>query len=293
MKFDKSGQLSSDIEDRRGQRPRARTAAIGGGGLGLGAILLVVFQLLSGGSGDLGSILGEVGAPVAQPASGNADIVETGGQTTSEQDQFISFVIDDIQNFWTEQFAATDRPYDRTTLVLYTGGTDTAGCGFGQAAAGPFYCPADEKVYVDLTFFNELATRFGAPGDFAQAYVLAHEVGHHIQNILGISSQVRNQQQSNPGEANDLSVRLELQADCLAGVWAFSAFSDDLLESGDLEEGIGAAAAVGDDSIQSSAGVPVNSETWTHGSSSQRVEWFRTGFDSGDPNACDTFSGAI
>ncbi|MEE8603525.1 neutral zinc metallopeptidase [Euzebya tangerina] len=293
MKFERRGQLSDDIEDRRGERPRGRTAAIGGGGLGLGAILVLVFTLLTGSGGDLGSILGEVGAQVAQPAGGNDDIVETGGEATSEQDQFISFVLDDIQAFWTDQFAATGRIYDRTTLVLYTGGTDTAGCGFGSATTGPFYCPADSKVYIDLTFFNQLASRFGAPGDFAQAYVLAHEIGHHIQNVLGISSQVRNEQQANPGQANDLSVRLELQADCLAGVWAFSAFSDDLLESGDLEEGLRAAAAVGDDSIQSNAGVPVNSETWTHGSSEQRMRWFREGFDAGDPNVCDTFSGSI
>ncbi|MGI9016655.1 MAG: KPN_02809 family neutral zinc metallopeptidase [Euzebya sp.] len=294
MRFARSGQLSSDIEDRRGRGPvRGRTAAIGGGGLSIGAIVLfVLFQVLGGGGGDLGSVLDQIGSQVAPPAA-QGESIQTGGAATSDQDQFISFVIDDIQDFWTQQFTSSDRTYDRSILVLYDGGTGTDGCGFGQAAVGPFYCPADQKVYVDLTFFGELASRFGAPGDFAQAYVLAHEVGHHVQNLLGISAQVRSEQQADPGSENDLSVRTELQADCLAGVWAFSAFDAQLLESGDLEEGLRAAAAVGDDSIQSSAGVPVNSETWTHGSSEQRQQWFRTGFDNGDPNLCDTFAGSV
>ncbi len=295
MRFQRTGKLSDDIEDRRGRSGSRRSGvALGGGGLSIGAILLFVLtQVLGGGGGgDLGSVLGQLGSQVAQPAAPDESI-QTGGAATSEQDEFISFVLDDVQDFWTQQFRATDRTYERAQLVLYTQGTDTAGCGFGSAASGPFYCPADEKVYIDLTFFDDLATRFGAPGDFAQAYVIAHEIAHHVQNVLGISSQVHTEQQADPSGANDLSVRLELQADCLSGVWAYSAYGDDLLEPGDIEEGLGAAAAVGDDAIQSSAGVPVNTETWTHGSSEQRVRWFTTGFESGDPNTCDTFSGSV
>ncbi len=295
MRFQRTGKLSDDIEDRRGRSGSRRSGvALGGGGLSIGAILLFVLtQVLGGGGGgDLGSVLGQLGSQVAQPAAPDESI-QTGGAATSEQDEFISFVLDDVQDFWTQQFRATDRTYERAQLVLYTQGTDTTGCGFGSAASGPFYCPADEKVYIDLTFFDDLATRFGAPGDFAQAYVIAHEIAHHVQNVLGISSQVRTEQQADPSGANDLSVRLELQADCLSGVWAYSAYGDDLLEPGDIEEGLGAAAAVGDDAIQSSAGVPVNTETWTHGSSEQRVRWFTTGFESGDPNTCDTFSGSV
>jgi uncharacterized protein len=294
MRFRRTGRLSDDIEDRRGRSGSRRPGgvAIGGGGLGIGAIVLfLLVQVLGGGGGELGQVLEQVGGGVAPPAqTGEAP---TGGAATSEQDEFISFVLDDVQDMWTEQFAGSGRTYERARLVLYERGTDTAGCGYGQAAAGPFYCPADERVYIDLSFFDQLASRFGAPGDFAQAYVLAHEIAHHVQNELGISDQVRQQQQADPGAANELNVRLELQADCLAGVWAYSAYDDDLLESGDLEEGLGAAAAVGDDTIQSQAGAPVNPETWTHGSSEQRTRWFRTGFDTGDPNACDTFSGDI
>jgi predicted metalloprotease len=155
---------------------------------------------------------------------------------------------------------------------------------------GPFYCPADLKVYLDLGFFRELRDRFGAPGDFAQAYVIAHEFGHHVQNLLGISSEVSQEQRRDPGSANELSVRLELQADCLAGVWAHSAYQDDLLEEGDLEEGLAAAAAVGDDRLQKQAGGRVQPESFTHGSSQQRMQWFRTGFQTGSVSACDTFS---
>ncbi|HUG84900.1 MAG TPA: neutral zinc metallopeptidase [Euzebya sp.] len=292
MKFRRTGKLSDDIEDRRGS-PGRRGVAIGGGGLSIGAILFVLLtQVFGGGGGDLGTVLGELAGPAAQPAE-QGEAIEAGGAATSEQDEFISFVLDDVQDFWAEQFSTSGRSYERARLVLYTSGTDTAGCGFGQAAFGPFYCPADNRVYVDLTFFDQLASRFGAPGDFAQAYVLAHEIAHHVQNETGISAQVRSQQQADADRANDLSVRLELQADCLSGVWAYSAFDADLLEEGDLEEGLQAASAVGDDAIQSGSGAPVNPETWTHGSSEQRVSWFRRGFDTGDANACDTFSGDI
>jgi uncharacterized protein len=292
VRFQRTGRLSSDIIDRRGT-PGRRGVAIGGGGLGLGGILLfALLQLLGGGGGELGAVLEQVGGGIA-PQAAPQEEVELGGRATSELDELVSFVLDDVQALWTEQFQASGRRYERARLVLYTAGTETAGCGYGDAAAGPFYCPADEQIYIDLTFFEELGSRFGAPGDFAQAYVVAHEVAHHVQNQLGISSQVRQQQQADPGAANDLSVRLELQADCLAGVWAYSAYGDQVLEPGDLEEGLGAAAAVGDDALQSQAGAPVNPETWTHGSSEQRVRWFRTGFETGDPNACDTFAADV
>lgn len=303
VRFRKTGRMSTNIEDRRGMGG-GRTAAIGGGGLGIGGLVLfLLFQFLGGGGGDLGSVVGELGAPAAPPAQ-QGQRYETGGAATTDQEQLISQALDDMQFFWAEQFQSADRTYEAATLVLYEQGTNTAGCGYGQAAAGPFYCPADEKVYIDLSFFDQLASQFGAPGDFAQIYVLAHEVAHHVQNELGISSQVRSEQQANPGAANDFSVRLELQADCLAGVWAYSTYDNNLdgqasdgdlvgLESGDLEEGLNAAAAVGDDNIQSGSGRNVNPETWTHGSSEQRTSWFRRGFDSGDPNQCDTFSGSV
>jgi predicted metalloprotease len=173
--------------------------------------------------------------------------------------------------------------------VLFRDGVQSA-CGFAEAATGPFYCPGDEKVYIDLGFYDELSSRFGAPGDFAQAYVLAHEIGHHVQRTLGIEGQVRQAQQARPGAANQYSVLLELQADCFAGIWGHSTARRDILDPGDLEEGLGAAAAVGDDRIQGSARGRVNPETFTHGSSQQRMEWFQRGFQSGQPSACDTFA---
>ncbi|WP_370324116.1 neutral zinc metallopeptidase [Euzebya sp.] len=285
MRFQRRGRLSSNIEDRRG---RGRAAAVGGGGLGIVAVVaFLLVNLLSGGDVDLGGVLSQLEAPA--PA-GQGESIPTGGEATSDLDEFVSFVLDDVQAFWDEQFAASGQRYDEAVLVLYEGGTGTAGCGYGSATAGPFYCPADRKIYLDQSFFRQLADRFDAPGDFAQAYVLAHEVAHHVQNELGISDRVRAEQQADPDGANELSVALELQADCLAGVWGYAALDADLLEPGDLEEALGAATAVGDDTIQSGAGADVNPETWTHGSAEQRTRWFRTGFESGDPNRCDTFT---
>lgn len=285
---------SQHIEDRRGRAP-SRGVAIGGG-IGIPAVLIaLVASLCTGGGGsvDLGQILEEtLGGQVAPPAAPGSDITADAPDPDADLVEFVSFVLDDVQAFWDAEFAAASRDYAFSTLVLYEQGTNT-GCGYGQAAAGPFYCPADQNVYLDLSFFRQLASRFDAPGDFAQAYVIAHEIAHHVQGLLGISSSVRQEQAANPQLQNDLSIRLELQADCLAGVWGFSAFDRDLLEPGDLEEGIGAAAAVGDDAIQSSAGGEVRPETWTHGSSEQRVRWFRVGYDNGDPNLCDTFGGDV
>jgi predicted metalloprotease len=179
--------------------------------------------------------------------------------------------------------------YARARLVLFTDAVESA-CGFAQSATGPFYCPPDQRVYIDLGFYRELRDRFGAPGEFAQAYVLAHEIGHHVQTVLGTEGQVRQAQQRNPGAANQLSVRMELQADCYAGVWGHAAAQQGMLEPGDLESGLTAAAAIGDDRIQRMGGGHVAPERFTHGSSAQRVEWFKRGLDTGRPDACDTFN---
>jgi predicted metalloprotease len=197
-------------------------------------------------------------------------------------------VLDDVQRSWAQTFSHSDERYPKADLVLFTQSTNSA-CGGATSAIGPHYCPADQKVYLDLDFFRELRDQFGAPGDFAQAYVLAHEIGHHVQNVLGINEQVQRAQQSGSDDANELSVLLELQADCLAGVWGYTTRDRGILEPGDLQEGLRAAASVGDDRIQAQAGQRVNPETWTHGSSEQRVDWFQRGFESGDPSRCDTF----
>ena len=196
----------------------------------------------------------------------------------------------DINDFWAARFnQAGGTGYRVTTVNVFTGVVQT-GCGNATSDVGPFYCPADQQVYLDVAFFRDLDQRFRAPGDFAQAYVVAHEIGHHVQNVTGIFAQVDRAKRADPGQANELSIRTELQADCLAGVWGHSTYERGLLESGDLEEGLAAAAAVGDDRIQSQATGQINPETWTHGSSEQRTKWFRRGFDSGDPASCDTFS---
>jgi predicted metalloprotease len=201
--------------------------------------------------------------------------------------QFVSFVLDDVQHTWDQKLGGR---YHHAKLVLFTEST-SSGCGFAQAATGPFYCPADEKVYIDLSFYRELVDRFGAPGDFAQAYVIAHELGHHVQKLIGVEPEVRRAQQAHPREANALSVKLELQADCLAGIWAASTNQRGLLDPGDIDEALGAAAAVGDDRLQRQAGARVNPESWTHGSAEQRKYWLKRGIDRGAIEACDTFSG--
>jgi hypothetical protein len=196
----------------------------------------------------------------------------------------VSFVLDDLQKTWPQVLPG----YQKAKLVLFRDAVQSA-CGMAESATGPFYCPGDQKVYIDLGFYDELDRRFGAPGDFAQAYVLAHEVGHHVQNILGIEEKMRRAQRANPRMENQLSVMMELQADCLAGVWGHSAAQRNLLEEGDVEEGLGAATAIGDDKLQQQAGGRVRPESFTHGSSAQRVEWFRRGLREGRVEACDTF----
>jgi predicted metalloprotease len=262
-----------------------------GGAIGIpGLIVLALVFFLTrggggGGAGDIGNALDQINSG----AQANATPLN-GPDPDARLVSFMSYVLDDVQKFWTETFADSGQTYTDAKLVLFTAST-SSGCGGATSAIGPHYCPADGKVYLDLGFFRELRDRFGAPGDFAQAYVLAHEIGHHVQDLLGISDKVDQQMQGNGGGegATGLSVRLELQADCLAGVWAHSAYERHTLSSGDLEEGLRAAAAVGDDRIQKQATGRVDRETWTHGSSAERVRWFRAGFDSGQTSNCDTF----
>ena len=277
------GGRSDDLEDRRGE---GGGVGLGGSGLRIGAggaILLLVLSLATG--QNFFALLGNV------VDFGQQDQTQTRAPSPDDDRlvQFVSFVIDDVQGTWEKLFPIAYKNYQRTKLVLFTD-TVQSGCGYAETAMGPFYCPADRKVYIDLGFYQELKNRFGAPGDFAQAYVIAHEVGHHVQNLLGLSDRVRELQQKSPENANRLSVLLELQADCLAGVWGHSTEQRDILEKGDVEEGLGAAAAVGDDRIQKQAGARVNPETWTHGSSEQRVQWFKRGLQEGTVAACNTFA---
>ncbi|HYP54732.1 MAG TPA: neutral zinc metallopeptidase [Solirubrobacterales bacterium] len=264
-----------------------RGGALGGGLGGIGLIVVLLVMFLGGGGGfSPGAGLDQIGP---MPAAQGDPLEQRQGDDLA---QFVAFVVDDVQDSWARSFAEAGQRYQPTTLVLFEQQV-SSGCGSASSATGPFYCPADSKVYLDLGFFRELRTRFGAPGDFAQAYVIAHEFGHHIQTITGISEEVRTAQRSDPGQANEYSVRLELQADCLAGVWAHSAFEEGLLEPGDVEEGIGAAAAVGDDRIQQQASGRVDRESWTHGSSEQRTRWFNRGFEEGDADSCNTYSGDV
>jgi predicted metalloprotease len=261
-----------------------------GGGLGL--IGLILALLLGGNVLGGGGSSGYGVDPGLDPFGTTPQATDGGLNGAPDPDaqlkEFVTFVVEDVQASWQEQFQTAGKQYEVTTLVLFEDGVET-GCGAASSATGPFYCPPDRKVYLDLGFFRELSSRFGAPGDFAQAYVVAHEFGHHVQNLLGINDQVQRQSQRKPDQANELSVRLELQADCFAGVWAHSAYQDNLLEQGDLEEGLGAAAAVGDDRIQKEATGRVDPESFTHGTSAQRMEWFQKGYQSGAPDHCDTF----
>lgn len=281
------GGVSTDIEDRRGS---------GGGGFGFGrgptigcggAIILLVLSLLTG-RNFFTFFDGSGGAVQESPAPGQAAPPVAEAPEERQRVEFLSDALDDTQDTWAQVFQQEGLEYQRAKLVLFRDATQSA-CGVGKAATGPFYCPADGKVYLDLSFFDELDRRFGAPGDFAQAYVLAHEIGHHVQNLLGTSSRVQEAMQRDRRNANDYSVRLELQADCYAGVWAYSAAKRGLLETGDIEEGMGAASAVGDDRMQEMAGRSVNPDSFTHGSAEQRVEWFQRGLRSGRIGDCETF----
>jgi hypothetical protein len=275
---------------------------LGGGGIplpvggGLGGILLIIIVIvvlnLMSGSGSLGGALGGLsGEPGGQ--GGAVASLDPG----DDEGQFINAVTVDLQAFWEGRFSAAGRDYPETVTVLFEGQTQS-GCGLASSATGPFYCPADQKIYLDTAFFDELSSRFGAPGDFAQAYVIAHEYGHHVQDALGIMDSVAGQQQSNPSNANDPSIRLELQADCLAGAWAHSIWASpdqsdvESITEADVREAINAAEAVGDDRIQQQATGTINRESWTHGSAEQRATWFSTGFRQGTTESCDTFAAA-
>lgn len=281
----KDGRRSTNVEDRRGMG-RGAKAGMAGIPIGCGGLILMILFVMAG--GDPTVVIQALGEAQQQPqrsAPGPRMPVNDNGLG-----EFVSVVLADTEDVWGSIFQKSGQRYPEPTLVLFTGEVRSA-CGYASAAVGPFYCPADQKVYVDLSFYADLKRRFQAPGDFAQAYVLAHEVGHHVQNVLGTMTQVQRQQRQLPEvQSNQLSVMLELQADCYAGVWAHHAQAQrQVLDQGDLEEAIRAAAAIGDDNIQKMSQGHVVPESFTHGSSKQRVEWFATGMRSGDPNACDTF----
>lgn len=281
MRMDKSRE-SRNIEDRRSSGPR-----MGGrrGPVGIGAIVLALVAIYFGVDPSV----------VLQMADGNAPIEQhqTAPQPPANdpQTKFVAKVLGETEDIWGTIFQEKlNRQYVSPKLVLFRGATPTA-CGTGQSAMGPFYCPADSKVYIDLSFFDEMERQLNAPGDFAQAYVIAHEVGHHVQHLLGIARQVDQVRQRNPSQSNALSIRMELQADCFAGLWARQA--DDargILESGDIEEGLNAATAIGDDTLQKKSQGYVVPDSFTHGSSAQRAKWFKRGLDSGELSQCDTFS---
>lgn len=237
---------------------------------------------------DFFAMLGQTGGGAMSTGAPAPSAPYQGSAEEEKLVDFISFVLDDAQDVWAKKFQERGMNYRRAKLVLFSGAVQSA-CGFQQSATGPFYCPADHKVYIDLAFYRELATRFGAPGDFAQAYVLAHEIGHHIQNLLGTNEKVRQAQSARPAMRNQLQVGMELQADCYAGIWGHSTSRRNLLEQGDVEEGLGAAAAVGDDRLQKQSRGYVSPESFTHGSSKQRMEWFSRGMQSGSVDSCDTF----
>jgi predicted metalloprotease len=273
---------SGNVEDRRGMGGGGMRMGLPvGGGIG-GVVLLLLYSALTG-QNPLDLIGGSGGD------SGYSEPGPSAPPATDQQTRFMRVVLKDTEDTWTTIFRSNGQRYEEPTLVLFSGETNTA-CGLGESAMGPFYCPGDRKVYLDTSFFEELDERFGAPGDFAQAYVIAHEIGHHVQNLLGLSERVQGaRQHASRAEGNALSVRLELQADCYAGVWGHYAAQHDLLDPGDAEEGLRAAASIGDDRLQRQAQGRVVPESFTHGSSEQRVSWLKRGLESGQIQSCDTF----
>jgi predicted metalloprotease len=275
----RSGRRSDNVEDRRG----LGVPLVAGGGIG--SVVLLLLALFFG--FDPGIVM-NTDAPPAQPPAADAPSLSP---RQDDLRDFVAVVLADTEDTWRELFRRMNREYRDPKLVLFTGGVQSA-CGMAGSAVGPFYCPADQKLYLDLDFFRALRDRFGAPGDFAQAYVIAHEVGHHVQTLLGISERtMASRRRADKTEANALSVRQELQADCFAGIWAHHAQRGrQVLEAGDLEEALGAAAAIGDDRLQRRGQGQVVPESFTHGSSAQRVRWFKRGFEAGDVESCDTFT---
>jgi len=302
VRFGKGADATSNVQDARtggrgGGRGMGGLPIPGGikgvGGVG-GVILVVVFALLSRGGGGGGSDLSDIlsaGFPQAPAAPAGQD-GPPGPDPDADLKLFVGQVFNDTQDFWVTTFEGSDEEYREATLQLFDTEVGSA-CGGARAEIGPHYCPGDDTVYLELGFFRQLGQEFDAPGDFAQAYVVAHEVGHHVQNVLGTSDEVRRLQNDDPSRANQYSIRLELQADCYAGVWAKTVYDRGLLDPGDIEEGLNAAAGVGDDRIQERATGRVDPEGWNHGSSEQRQRWLRRGFDGGRADACDTFSGDV
>lgn len=271
---------SSNVEDRRGTRFK------GAGGIGIGTIVLALIAMY----------FGQDPTVVLQNAQQNSGVQQEQvpveeSASEAESRMLVSGVLADTEEAWGQIFRTNGRTYEPPKLILFTGAVQSA-CGMGQTASGPFYCPGDRQVYIDLSFYDELRTRFGAPGDFAQAYVIAHEVGHHVQTLLGISDKTQAaRSRASEAESNAISVRQELQADCFAGIWAHNADqARGVLESGDIDEGLNAASAIGDDRLQKQSGGRVSPESFTHGSSDQRVRWFKRGFESGLVESCDTFN---
>jgi uncharacterized protein len=286
MKWER-GHRSKNVEDALGDAPPrggGKADAIGG----VGALVVLVLAILSQVTGV--NLMGS--SPSSQPSStpsGQPPTPQQGPDPDAELFSFINFVVDDVQPALARAFAKSGKPWRDAKLKVFREAVDT-GCGVSSSAIGPFYCPPDEKAYIDLSFYKDLRAQLGAPGDFAQAYVIAHEFGHHAQNILGTDDMVRQLTARDRSRENELSVRMELQADCYAGIWAHSTKQRDLLERGDIEESLTAAAAIGDDRLQKMAGRRVNPETFTHGSSAQRVAWFKRGLAMGTLEACDTFA---
>lgn len=262
-----------------------------GGGAGLVVVLVIVaIQVFGGGSVggfDVGQILGNGATP---PGAENPEPLPPGEDPDRDLKDFSTYVFVDTQRTWSQSFRGDGEPYEDAELVLYTDAVSTGGCGNATSAVGPFYCPADSRVYLDLSFYEDMDRQLGASGDFAWAYVIAHEMGHHVQNVTGTNAEVAKLGRSEPSQANELSVRLELQADCYSGVWAATVFAEGDLERGDLDQAFTAAEAVGDDRLQEQAGQQINPDSFTHGTSEQRRRWFEAGYSDGDPSACDTFS---
>jgi predicted metalloprotease len=291
------GGMSSDIEDRRddsGGGGGGGGFGFGGGGGGIGIVgflILLVISLVTG-RNFLGSFLhgGGGGMPPTQQMQQTQPVAPQTRAAGDRDAHLISFVLDDVQKTWTGIFQKEGKPYRHAKLVLFRGAT-YSGCGTAKAATGPFYCPADEKVYIDLGFWNDLKRFGGSTAEFAQSYVIAHELGHHIQKLLGTEAKVQRLTQQQPSQRGHLSVDTELQADCYAGVWAHSAQQRGIVQNGDIAAALSAAAAVGDDHLQKMSGRAVSPESWTHGSSAQREKWFNAGLNSGDPASCNTFGG--
>ena len=287
---------SSNVQDRRGSRGGLGGGGMRiplggrGGGIGIGGIIIIVIISMVFGINPLTLLDGAVSTGGGGGTSVSRPLPAEGEEELAD---FVGVVVQETEDLWTQVFAANDMTYDPATVVLFSG-QDRSGCGLADARTGPFYCPSDSSVYIDLSFYEQLHRQFGAPGDFAQAYVIAHEIGHHVQNLLGVLPQFARERRSmSTEEANAYSVRIELQADCYAGVWANYVGEENLLERGDIAEALNAAEQIGDDAIQQRTQGVVIPKTFTHGTSEQRQEWFSRGYDTGDAGVCDTFSGAI